>query len=104
MGFATRGGLYGHGDMLERATLLGLRNNLRRDDELRLALDAVTVGGGRALGLEAYGLGVGDRADCVLVEAETLAEAVAQHPGGRTTLKAGRVVGEGGQALAREGE
>ncbi|HEY8287811.1 MAG TPA: amidohydrolase, partial [Acetobacteraceae bacterium] len=30
-------GPYGNADMLERATLLGLRNNLRRDDELALA-------------------------------------------------------------------
>lgn len=93
-------GPYGNADMLERATLLGLRNNLRRDDELALALDAVTTGGAGALGLVDYGLRQGDRADCVLVEAETLAEAVAQHPGARTTIKAGRMVAKDGQALA----
>src|SRR5262249_48732906 len=38
-------GLYGNGDMLERAMLVGLRNNLRRDDELELALDICTYGG-----------------------------------------------------------
>lgn len=92
-------GPYGNADMLGRATLLGMRNNLRRDDELRLALDAVTTGGARALGLDDYGLRVGDRADCVLVDAETLAEAVAQHPGRRTTLKAGRVVAEDGRVV-----
>lgn len=92
-------GPYGNGDMLERATLLGLRNNLRRDDELALALDAVTSGAARALGLERYGLAAGDAADLVLVEAETLAEAVAQHPGRRTTIKAGRVVAEDGVPL-----
>ncbi len=36
-------GPYGNGDMLERAVFVGLRNNLRRDDELRLAFDVVTV-------------------------------------------------------------
>ncbi len=35
-------GPYGNGDMLERAVFVGLRNNLRRDDELRLAFDVVT--------------------------------------------------------------
>jgi cytosine/adenosine deaminase-related metal-dependent hydrolase len=92
-------GPYGNADMLERATILGLRNNLRRDDELALALEAVTTGGARALGLQAYGLRPGDCADLVLVEAETVAEAMAQHPSGRITLKAGRVVAEGGRAL-----
>lgn len=96
-------GPYGNGDMLERAAIIGLRNNLRRDDELELALDAVTAGGARALGLEGYGLGAGAAADFVLVEAETVAEAVAQRPGGRTTIKAGRVVsGEGRAAAAPE--
>ena len=40
----------------------------------------------------------GDAADFVLVDAETVAEAVAQHPGGRTTIKGGRVVAENGIA------
>ncbi len=92
-------GPYGNADMLERATMLGLRNNLRRDDELRLALDAVTTNGACALGVARYGLAPGDAADFVLVDAETVAEAVAQHPGGRTTIKAGRVVAEYGNAL-----
>jgi cytosine/adenosine deaminase-related metal-dependent hydrolase len=89
-------GPYGNADMLERATFVGQRYNLRRDDELALALDVVTTGGARALGLESYGLSLGCRGDLVLVEAETIAEAVAQRPGQRTVIKQGRVV-------AREG-
>jgi cytosine/adenosine deaminase-related metal-dependent hydrolase len=89
-------GPYGNGDMLERATLLGMRNNLRRDDELPLALAACTAGGAAALGLTEYGLAVGCHADIVLVEAETLGEAIAQHPGKRTTIRRGRVVAEDG--------
>ena len=85
-------GPYGNADMLERAMLVGLRNNLRRDDELALALDIVTINGARAIGLEGYGLAPGCAADLLLVDAETVAEAVAQHPCGRTTIKAGRVV------------
>jgi cytosine/creatinine deaminase len=41
-------GPYGNGDMLERAMLLGLRNNFRRDDEVELALDVCTRGGARS--------------------------------------------------------
>ncbi len=91
-------GPYGNADMLERATLVGLRNNLRRDDELRLALDIVTTGGARALGLPDYGLTPGCMADAVLIEAETVAEAVAQHPGRRTVVRRGAIVARDGEA------
>ncbi|MBS0562311.1 MAG: amidohydrolase family protein [Proteobacteria bacterium] len=91
-------GPYGNADMLERATLLGMRNNLRRDDELPLALAACTTGGAAALGLSGYGLEAGCHADLVLVEAETLGEAIAQRPGRRTTVRRGRVVAESGAA------
>jgi cytosine/adenosine deaminase-related metal-dependent hydrolase len=89
-------GPYGNADMLERATLLGMRNNLRRDDELPLALAACTEGGAAALGLSDYGIAVGCHADLVLVDAETLAEAIAQHPPARTVIRRGRVVATGG--------
>ena len=52
-------GPYGNADMLERAMFVGLRNNLRRDDELAMALDIVTTGGAKALGLPNYGLAPG---------------------------------------------
>jgi len=91
-------GPYGNGDMLERAMFVGLRNNLRRDDELAMALDVVTVGGAKALGLAGYGLAPGCGGDVVLVAAETVAEAVAQRPGSRTVVKRGRVVAEAGAA------
>ena len=73
-------GPYGNGDMLERAMLVGLRNNFRRDDELALALATCTTGGAAALGLSQYGLVPGSWADLLLVPAETVAEAVAQRP------------------------
>jgi cytosine/adenosine deaminase-related metal-dependent hydrolase len=92
-GFRDTWGPYGNGDMLERATLIGLRNNLRRDDELDLALGLVTTGGASVMGLEGYGLETGCRADCVLVPAETRAEAVGQKPPRALVLKGGRVVG-----------
>jgi cytosine/adenosine deaminase-related metal-dependent hydrolase len=93
-------GPYGSGDMLERGMFIGLRNNLRQDAELALALDAVTTGGARALGITDYGLAPGCGGDLVLVDAETIAEAVAQRPGARTVVKRGRVVARGGRAIA----
>jgi cytosine/adenosine deaminase-related metal-dependent hydrolase len=92
-------GPYGNADMLERAMFVGLRNNLRRDDELALALDTVTTGGARALNLPDYGLSVGCLADLLLIDAETVAEAVAQRPGRRTVIKRGRIVARDGVAL-----
>jgi len=92
-------GPYGNADMLERAMFVGLRNNLRRDDELAIALDIVTTGGAKALGLQKYGLAPGCGGDVVLVAAETVAEAVAQRPGLRTVVKRGRVVAKNGQIV-----
>jgi cytosine/adenosine deaminase-related metal-dependent hydrolase len=92
-------GPYGNADMLERAMFVGLRNNLRRDDELALALDVVTTGGAKALGVRNYGLAPGCGGDVVLVAAETVAEAVAQRPGARTVVKRGQVVAQAGEVV-----
>ena len=93
-------GPYGNGDMLERAMLVGLRNNLRRDDEVELALDICTAGGAAIMGLEGYGLGPGCRADAVLVEGETLAEAVVLRAPRKLVLKGGRVTARDGACVA----
>lgn len=83
---------YGRPDMLERAMLVGLRNNLRRDDELALALDTVTRAGAAVCGFAGYGLAPGDRADLVLVDAANLSEAVVARPVRRLVVSAGRIV------------
>ncbi|WP_143684909.1 amidohydrolase family protein [Variovorax sp. KK3] len=90
---------YGNPDMLERAMLLGLRYNLRRDDELDVALDCVTAAGARGLGFEDYGLTTGCRADLVLVDARTVAEAVVARPPRRLVVAGGRVVARDGALL-----
>lgn len=90
---------YGNGDMLERAMLLGLRNNCRRDDEVEVALRVCTEGGARVMALEGYGVTPGCRADLVLVEGETLAEAVVNRAPRPLVVKDGRVVARGGKAL-----
>lgn len=90
---------YGNGDMLERAAFLGMRNDLDRDWEIARAVDVVTFGGAKALALAGYGLEIGDKADMVLVEGETLAEAVVSHRPRPLVIKGGKVVARDGVAL-----
>jgi cytosine deaminase len=77
---------YGDADPLEAAWLVGLAAHV--DDERDLLAG---VCGGRTL------LGAGDPADLVLVDATSVADALARRPSGRTVLRAGAVVsGPGG--------
>lgn len=86
---------YGTGDMLERATIIGLQGGLRTDGELRYAASLVTESAAAVLGLADYGLRVGARADLVVVAARSVPEAVAAHPPRRLVLHGGRVVSGG---------
>ncbi len=90
---------YGAPDMLERAMLIGLRNNLRRDDEIALAFDTVTASAARACGFSDAGLAIGARADAVLVRAQNLAHAVVDHPVPAVVVSHGRVVARDGQLV-----
>jgi cytosine/adenosine deaminase-related metal-dependent hydrolase len=92
-------GPYGNADMLERAMIVGLRNNLRRDDEVELAFDMVTRGGAAAMRLDGYGLVPGAWADIVLVDAKTPTDAVVSRPPRKLVLKRGRVISRDGVAL-----
>jgi cytosine/adenosine deaminase-related metal-dependent hydrolase len=92
---------YGRGDMLQRATMIGQRNGFSRDEELEVALETCTTQGAIAIGLADYGLATGCTADLVLVDAETVAEAVAAPPERRLVMKRGRVVARDGAAIAR---
>ncbi|MGI9416920.1 MAG: amidohydrolase family protein [Geminicoccaceae bacterium] len=92
-------GPYGNADMLERTMFIGLRNNFRRDDEVAIGLEVCTFGGAKVMDLRDYGIEVGCVADLVLVEGETLAEAVASHAPRKLVVKRGRVVARNGEAL-----
>jgi cytosine/adenosine deaminase-related metal-dependent hydrolase len=82
--------------MLQRATMIGQRNGFTRDADLDLALDTCTSQGAKALGLASYGIEPGSFADLVLVDCETVAEAVAAPPPRRLVMKRGRVVARDG--------
>ncbi|NML31183.1 amidohydrolase family protein [Paraburkholderia antibiotica] len=87
---------YGSPDMLERAMLIAMRYGLRRDDDLALAFDCVSGTAANACGFEAYGLHVGARADLVLVDADTLAQAIVARPVRKLVMSHGRIVARDG--------
>ncbi|GAU83753.1 amidohydrolase family protein [Bosea sp. BIWAKO-01] len=92
-------GPYGNADMLERAMFVGLRNNFRRDDELRIALDVCTIEGAKVMELDGYGLNQGCRADLVLVPGATLAEAIVTRSPKRRVVKSGKIVARDGVSI-----
>jgi cytosine deaminase len=92
-------GPYGNLDMLERALFIGLRNNFRNDADVEYALHICTQGGADVMELENYGLHEGAFADIVLIDAETVSEAVAARPKRKLLLKRGRPIARDGQAL-----
>lgn len=87
---------FGNGDMLERAMMIGYRANFRHDEELALAFDMVTKAAADVLGIADYGLAAGGPADFVVVEAETLAEAIVTRPRRKVVVKGGRIVARDG--------
>jgi cytosine deaminase len=90
---------YARPDMLDRAMHIGLRNALRRDDELDVALACVTDAAARGCGFTEYGLEVGNRADLILVDAETPAQAVVTSPPRRLVVAGGHIVAREGTLL-----
>jgi cytosine deaminase len=87
---------FGNGDMLDRAMMIAYRANFRHDEELAFAFDMVTAAAARVLGVAPYGIAVGNPADLVVVEAGSLAEAVATRPRRKMVIKAGRIVARDG--------
>lgn len=92
-------GPYGNADMLERAMFVGLRNNFRRDDELRLALDVCTTEGAKVMEIAGYGIEAGCNADFVILPGETVAEALVMRAPQRRVVKGGRIVARDGVSI-----
>ncbi|MCX7384592.1 MAG: amidohydrolase family protein [Alphaproteobacteria bacterium] len=91
-------GPYGDADILERAKILGMRNNLRHDTEVEQALDVCTHGGAKMMGISDYGIAIGKPADLVLLPGSCLTEAVVSRPVDRITFKRGRITARNGAA------
>jgi cytosine deaminase len=90
---------YGVPDMLERAMLIGMRYDLRRDDDIAIAFDCVSDAAARGCGFADYGLRVGARADLVLVDAKCVAHAVVARPKRRLVIANGRIVVRNGDLV-----
>ncbi|HYF08316.1 MAG TPA: amidohydrolase [Acetobacteraceae bacterium] len=87
---------YGTGDMLERATVIGWRVDVRHDPLLHALFDMVSGAGAAALGVAEHGVAVGKPATFFTLPAETVPEAIGQHPGRRLVVFGGRVVARDG--------
>jgi cytosine/adenosine deaminase-related metal-dependent hydrolase len=87
---------YGMPDMLQRAMIVGMKNDFRRDDEIAIAFGMVSDLAAAACGFETCMLAPGARADLMLLEAETLAEAVVAQPPRRLVVSHGRIVARDG--------
>ena len=84
----------GSGDMLEVASM-GLHvAQMTSQAGMRACFDAVTVNGARVLGLDArgYGVEVGGRADAVLLQARSPAEAIRLRATRLLVIRAGEVI------------
>ncbi|HKU94079.1 MAG TPA: amidohydrolase, partial [Vineibacter sp.] len=62
----------GSGDMLDRAMLVAWRQGFRRDADLALAYDLCSGRAAKAMGLPPRGVAVGDGADLIVVDADSL--------------------------------
>jgi cytosine deaminase len=81
----------GNADPLLLTYLLAVGAHMGSAADMAAALDMVTVLPARILGRRDHGLAVGSRADLVVLEASTLAEAVGALPARHLVLKDGRV-------------
>jgi cytosine deaminase len=92
-------GPYGNADMVERAMLIGLRNNFRRDDEVELGLHVCTTGGASVMEIADYGLAEGNVADLVIMPGESLTELVVTRSPKRRVIKRGKIVARDGVSV-----
>ncbi|RJE87283.1 amidohydrolase family protein [Paracoccus onubensis] len=90
-------GPWGQPDMIDRATVIGMRNGFRSDADLRLALEIVSQGGADVMRLEGYG--VGCKADFTLLDGQTVAHAVVNRAPRPLVVKGGRVVARDGLCI-----
>jgi cytosine/adenosine deaminase-related metal-dependent hydrolase len=89
---------YGTADMLERAAVIGWREDLRHDDLLGELFCMISSEGAAALGVE-HGIAPGRPANFFSLPAEGVPDAIGRHPARRLVLFGGQVVADGGTAM-----
>jgi cytosine deaminase len=81
----------GNGDPLLLTYLLVVGAHMGGETDMATALDMVTAAPARILGRRDHGLAVGCRADLIVLDASTLAEAVGGLPARALVVKGGQV-------------
>ncbi|KKB85088.1 cytosine deaminase [Devosia limi DSM 17137] len=92
-------GPWGQPDMMDRARIIGMKNAVRSDIDLRHMLELVSQGGADVMRLDGYGVAVGDKADFTLLAGETVAHAVVETTPRPAVIKAGRVIARNGTCI-----
>jgi cytosine/adenosine deaminase-related metal-dependent hydrolase len=90
---------YGNGDMLERAAIIGWRLDVRHDPLLERLLAMCSSVGAEVLGIASQGVAEGKDASFFTIPAETVGEAIGQHPPRRLVFFRGRLVARDGAIL-----
>jgi cytosine deaminase len=85
---------FGRPDQIEVGQYTAHVAQLTYPRELETVFDMITVNAARAMRLEGYGVEPGDRADLVLIEAETVHEALREVPPRRLVFCGGKLVAE----------
>ena len=84
---------FGNGDLLLEGLIVAQAAHLGSDDELATVFDMVTKCAARVLGVEeGYGIETGNRADFVILEARSVAEALRSQAEKAYVIKAGETV------------
>lgn len=83
---------YGHPDLLRQALVAAMVAHLGNLDQLGWLLELITTNPARTLGLPDYGLAAGCRADLVVLDAATPAQAITEQAEKLWVLKAGRLL------------
>ena len=83
---------FGTGQMLDVAHALAHADHLTTPRQLNQVMDAITVGGAKALHIDKYGVRVGCRADLVVLPVGDVHEALRTRPIPTHVLKGGRLI------------
>lgn len=85
---------FGDGDVLKICTLIAQTLQLGTVQSHHQCLAMATTVAARAIGVANYGIAPGNRADLVILDADSVSDAVGTAPAGRTTIKNGKLVAQ----------
>ncbi|MGD1895531.1 MAG: amidohydrolase family protein [Phormidesmis sp.] len=83
---------FGDGDPLKICTLLAQTLQLGTQQRHALCLDMATTHAAKAMGIHNHRIAPGNKADLVILNADSVSQAIGAAPGNRTTIKAGKVI------------